>query len=124
MAKWVRKAEDDLICARLAEPNNPPLYDQVCFHCQQSAEKYLKALLQESGLVAPRSHDLIRLLDILLTHDPPLGSLRRRLNSLTQYAVDIRYPVKRANRRNAQAALRQAEKVRQQIRNRLGLTSA
>jgi HEPN domain-containing protein len=31
----------------------------VCFHCQHAAEKYLKALLQEGGLVVPRTHDLV-----------------------------------------------------------------
>ena len=30
--------------------SKPPLNDLICFHCQQSAEKYLKALLQERGL--------------------------------------------------------------------------
>jgi HEPN domain-containing protein len=103
------------------EPNKPPLHDQVCFHCQQSAEKYLKALLQELGVVPPRTHDLVRLLDLLLPHAPTLASLRRRLNSLTQYAVEIRYPIRRAKRKNAQSALRYAEKVRQEIRVRLGL---
>ncbi len=38
-AKWVRKAEDDLIGARRLEQDRPPLYDLACFHCQQSAEK-------------------------------------------------------------------------------------
>ena len=48
-AQWVRKAEDDIVGARSLEQSKPPLNDLICFHCQQSAEKYLKALVQESG---------------------------------------------------------------------------
>ena len=90
-------------------------------HGFQAAEKYLKALLQELGLVAPRTHDLEDLLDLLLPHDASLGPLRRNLRSLTPYAVNIRYPGLRATTRRMQAALRHAERVRQQLRARLGL---
>jgi HEPN domain-containing protein len=99
----------------------PPVHDLVCFHCQQSAEKYLKALLQERGLVAPRTHDLLVLLDLLLPHEPTLQPLRRGLTSLTRYAVEFRYPIRRADSRKSRAALRYAEVVREKIRTRLGL---
>ena len=120
-ARWVRKAEDDLAGARRLEHGKPPLHDLACYHCQQSAEKYLKALLQEWGLVPPRTHNLDDLLILLLPRDAVLRSLNRRTHSLTRYAVAIRYPGKRATRREAQAALRHAEAVRRQIRTRLGL---
>ena len=71
-AQWVRKAEDDIRGARSLEQSKPPLNDLICFHCQQSAEKYLKALLQEWGLVPPRIHDLVKLLNLLLPHDATL----------------------------------------------------
>src|SRR5205807_7934693 len=95
-AQWVRKAEDDLSSARTLVANRPPQRDVVCFHCQQSAEKYLKALLQEVGAVVPKTHDLEDLLDLVLPHDASLKSLRRGLRSLTTYAVDYRYPGRRA----------------------------
>ena len=41
---WVRKAEDDWDAACELATRSPPLRDAVCFHCQQSAEKYMKAL--------------------------------------------------------------------------------
>ena len=43
--EWVRKAEDDWDGARNLAARTPPLIDLACFHCQQAAEKYLKALL-------------------------------------------------------------------------------
>ncbi len=122
-ALWVRKAEDDLEGARSLAQARPSLNDLICFHCQQSAEKYLKALLQESGVVPPRTHNLTDLLTLLLVNDPSLIVLRRVLNSLSRYAVEFRYPGKRSTRRKAQAALHNAEKVRIVIRRRLRLRS-
>jgi HEPN domain-containing protein len=85
------------------------------------AEKYLKALLQELGLVVPRTHELEDLLDLLLPHDTTLAPLRRRLRSLTPYAVNFRYPGVRATTRRMQPAVRHAERVRTELRARLGV---
>jgi HEPN domain-containing protein len=93
----------------------------VCFHCQQSAEKYLKALLIERGIGFPKTHRLEDLLLILVPHDTSLKKLRRAVVTLTRYAVDYRYPGENATKREATAALRQARKVREEIRIRLGL---
>src|SRR4051812_20912175 len=94
--KWVRKAEDDLESARALAALSPPKRDQACFLCQQAAEKYLKALLHESGVRIPHTHKLRDLLDLLLPHDGTLAHLRRGLKTLTRYAVDYRYPGVRA----------------------------
>jgi HEPN domain-containing protein len=48
-ARWVRKAEADVRGARKLAQDKVALHDLVCFHCQQAAEKYLKAFLQEHG---------------------------------------------------------------------------
>ena len=93
----------------------------ICFHCQPSAEKYLKALLIEGGVPFPRTHRLEDLLLLLARSDPSLQQLRRSLVILTRYAVEYRYPDENATKREATAALRQARKIRDQIRLRLGL---
>jgi hypothetical protein len=61
------------------------------------------------------------LLDLLLPHDATLKRLRRGANSLTKYAVEYRYPGLWASHRQMQSALRIAERVREEIRARLGL---
>jgi hypothetical protein len=61
------------------------------------------------------------MLTLLLPRDAGLRRVRRQLESLTRYAVDIRYPDAEATRRRALAALRHAENVRREIRTRLGL---
>jgi HEPN domain-containing protein len=119
--KWVRKAEDDLESARALAVLVPPKRDQACFLCQQSADKYLKALLQEFGSVVPRTHNLRDLLDLLLPFDRTLAPLRRGLKTLTRYAVDFRYPGVRATSQRMHAAPRHAERVRTAICSRLGL---
>jgi HEPN domain-containing protein len=120
---WVNKAESDLECARQLAGKSPQLNDVICFHCQQAAEKYFKALLQELGLVVPRTHELESLLDLLLAHDSTLARLRRGALFLSQFAVDYRYPDANATRRQAQSAVRWAERVRVELRATLGLNS-
>jgi HEPN domain-containing protein len=120
-AAWVRRAEDDLGCARQLAAQTPVYRVQVCFHCQQAAEKYLKALLHERGVGVPRTHELDTLVLLLLPHAPSLRTLRRGLRTLSRYAVEYRYPSERATSRQMQSALRTAERVRTELRARLGL---
>jgi HEPN domain-containing protein len=98
-----------------------PSHDHVCFLCQQSGEKHLKALLEELGLPIPKTHDLERLLNDLLPHHPSLRSLRRGAKYLSQFAVSPRYPGFHSTKRQAQAALRWAGRVRLACRTLLGL---
>jgi HEPN domain-containing protein len=120
-ARWVRKAEADLTGARSLARTGEAVNDIVCFHCQQSAEKHLKAVLQELGLPVPRTPNLAGLLILLTPHHPSLRFLGRALKSLSRHAVDYRYPGLNANRRQALAALRHAEQARTAVRSLLGL---
>jgi HEPN domain-containing protein len=120
-AEWVRKAEEDWTSANALAVLKLPPRDAVCFHCQQTLEKYLKALQQNIGLAVPRTHDLEDLLHSLLPHDPTLASIRRAAASLTMYAVEHRYPGVWATTRQMQAALRNGKCGRAAIRMRLGL---
>src|ERR1700722_3469809 len=111
-SKWVHKAETDWVVAHKLAGETPPPRDVVCFHCQQAAEKYLKALMQEKGLVVPRTHELADIVDLLLPGDATLARLRRKADSLTRYAVDYRYPGEMASKRQMEAALRQVDQIR------------
>ena len=117
-----RKAEADAAGARSLAAIKPVLNDLVCFHCQQAAEKYLKALLLELGLPPPRTHNLQQLLTLLLPHVATLKSLRRSLVTLSRFAVEYRYPGQNATGREARSALLQLAKVRSEIRRQLGLS--
>lgn len=120
-AMWVLKAEDDWAGANALAAWVPPLRAPACFHCQQVAEKYFKALLQESGAHVPKTPDLQDLLDLLLPYDAGLAPLRRGLRSLSRHGVDYYYPDVGATSRGLRAALRHTERVRRELRARLGL---
>ena len=84
-AAWLRRARSDLQLARVARPDEV-LFEELCFHAQQAAEKALKAVLIARGIPVPRSHNIRTLLDLL--GDP--GSLPASVEeaaSLTDYAV-------------------------------------
>ncbi len=115
-AQWVHKAESDYVVARKIARGSDPHHDEVCFHSQQCAEKYLKALLEELGQTIPYTHILDDLIILLLTHHGSLSSLRRGARFLTRFAVATRYPGKNATKRQATAALRWAGKVRRSAR--------
>src|SRR5579871_1713250 len=108
----VLKAEDDRSAAKKCGRKPTPLHDVVCFHCQQCAEKYLKALLEELGLTIPKTHDLEQLLIRLLPHHASLRFFHRGLTFLSNFAVGVRYPCDKASKRQAESALRWAERVR------------
>ncbi len=91
--EWVKKAEGDYMAATiLSRRRKVPLHDRVCFHCQQSAEKYLKARLEEANIRIPKTHDLKKLLDLALPLEPLWAALRPALEKLTDFGVEFRYP--------------------------------
>ena len=77
--------------------------------------------MQEWNLTIPKIHDLDTLRSLLLSHDPTFANLKRKLDWLTQYAVDYRYPGFHADARKAKTALKMAERIRFEVRTRLGL---
>lgn len=119
--EWVQKAESDYRLAVQTATGRGRFHDQICFLCQQSAEKYLKALLMQLSHAIPRTHNLDDLLGLLKPYHRPLRSLRRGLIYLSDFAVEFRYPGENATKRQATAALRWAGKIRNACRRVLGL---
>lgn len=63
----------------------------MCFHAQQCAEKYLKALLAKSQLPIRKTHNLVALWRMLPSEQA--ASFRPDdLATLRRYAVHQRYP--------------------------------
>ena len=119
---WIAKAEADYLAAEdLARRRKLPLHDMVCFHCQQSAEKYLKARLEEGALHFPKTHDLESLLHLLLPVEPLWAALAADLQRLKPFGVLIRYPGNNATRALAQQAMTDCKTIRREARLALGL---
>jgi HEPN domain-containing protein len=120
--EWVEKAEGDLTTAeRELRARNKPNFDAACFHAQQTAEKYLKAVLQEWGKDIPRIHNLVELVSICVEIDGTYSVLEPELKGLDGFAVRTRYPGQSAVKDDARDALKTAKSIRNFVRLKLGL---
>lgn len=120
--EWIDKAEGDFLTAqREYRARVRPNYDASCFHAQQTAEKYLKAFLQESGNTIPRVHNLVELVSICIEEDPTFVALEVELRGLDGYAIRTRYPGQNASREEAQEAIKISKNLRLFIRKKIGL---
>jgi HEPN domain-containing protein len=120
--EWVRLADDDLGAATLlARSGRYPAL--ACYHAQQAAEKYLKAVLTFVNQPVPRTHDLVRLYQLYPQALAPYLLRVGDLLALTAYGTDVRYPGFPAPPTLAEArqAVRFAGRVRRVSRYRLGL---
>ena len=120
--EWVRCAEEDFdVAAALMRRRTKTAANSIGFHCQQCVEKYLKARLEEAGLNAPRTHDLVVLLQLLLPVEPLWASFAPALRRLNDYAVKFRYPGHVTTRADARQALEACRSLRSDVRLSLGL---
>jgi HEPN domain-containing protein len=114
----VQKAEEDLVLAEhgLALRENCP-FDLICYHAQQCAEKYLKALLTSQALRVPRTHDL-RFLVRQLPADLKLDIELDHVITLNRYSIETRYPENwdDIERPEAERAVALARAVRDAVR--------
>lgn len=118
---WVARAEEDYHLARSALRRKQPLLYGACFHAQQCAEKYLKALLVFRGRDFPKTHDLVALSDLCEQVGIIVPIHPDDLDRLSAYAVGIRYPGEEPPLEEAKIAMQIAGKVRRFARRILGL---
>ena len=105
--QFLRKAADEeaLLDVALTEPK---VTDSIYgFHCQQAAEKLLKALLSAKRVRFQKTHDLQELLTLLEGAGEVLPGALCRVDELTPYAVEWRYDYPPADRSFDRAAARQ-----------------
>jgi HEPN domain-containing protein len=122
LKEWVRKAEEDYeVALTLVRKRTSPTPNAVCFHCQQCAEKYLKALLVKGGVMFSRTHDLRELRRLALGVEPSVDLVTDLLLQLNPYAVELRYPGEEATVQEARDAVAALREVRRFVRGRLGL---
>ncbi len=90
--QWLEKATADLDAAEQLRSQGGRFREIIAFHCQQAAEKYLKALLVRHQIEFPKTHDIAKLLDRLATVDPSVAESLRDADVLTPFGVEVRYP--------------------------------
>jgi len=93
LQQWLEKGKDDLRAAEYLSTMHYPTPDEIiCYHCQQSAEKYLKAFIFSNDIEPEKTHDLKDLLEICKKYNAEFSSLHSNAYILTRYAVLPRYP--------------------------------
>jgi HEPN domain-containing protein len=89
LKQWFDKANEDY-CVALELLKTGSYNGTICFHCQQSIEKYLKAFLFFKGEEIKKTHILDFLLNRACNFDSDFCNIETY--DLDQFAVDIRYP--------------------------------
>lgn len=118
--QWLTKAEHDVLIAEQLV-TSPVLADGVSFHCQQAAEKALKAFLTWHSQPFGKTHNLRVLVLACEDISAEFGDLLDAADILTPYAIAGRYPDDLISPTQAEAAeaLRLAKEVVQVVRDQL-----
>ena len=100
---WLVKSTKDLHRVEVFLAAQSSDFEGALFHCQQAAEKALKAFLTWHDQPFRKTHDLDALGKQCTELDPTLGPLVERLDRLTEYAWIFRYPAEVAEPTSAEA---------------------
>jgi len=93
LQQWLDKANDDIRVAEYLSTMHHPTPDEIiCFHCQQSAEKYLKAFIFFNDIEPEKTHDLEKLLITCQEYNANFSVLLSKAIILRNYGVMPRYP--------------------------------
>ncbi|ETR68858.1 MAG: HepN domain protein [Candidatus Magnetoglobus multicellularis str. Araruama] len=91
-SEWFVIAEKDILSAKYLQNMHPIPVEIICYHCQQSSEKYLKGFLVLNGHKVIKTHDLVYLNQLCCSYDESFKILEKESLRLTDYGVNIRYP--------------------------------
>ena len=120
--EWIEKADEDFEFALVNLHEGKPFIAQICFHFQQSAEKYLKGYIVAKDLEFRKTHDLSMLLSICISQNSAFEALSEECEYLNTFYVESRYPVHWPtdfSRAEAQKSSQAAEKIRSFVKKQL-----
>jgi HEPN domain-containing protein len=89
---WLTRASHDLRSSRALASLEEPLLDTAIYHCQQAAEKSVKAWLQSNDEPFPRTHDIEDLVERASGANPDFSKFLKAASVLTPYVSAFRYP--------------------------------
>jgi HEPN domain-containing protein len=92
-ARWLTRADRDVAAVERAIGMEPLLTDVAAYHCQQAAEKLLKAALVLAAVRPPKTHDLVALAAAATAAFPTLAASAATLSVRTTWAYAFRYPL-------------------------------
>lgn len=89
--EWLAYAKTDLEAAQFLLAMRPKPLEIICYHCQQSAEKALKALFVKNNKPIKKTHDLLLLLQDAKNFIDA-AAMKIDCAELTNYSIVTRYP--------------------------------
>ena len=92
MKEWFSKGQKDIEDAEFLLKNNRAK-ENVSFHIQQAAEKYLKGFLIYNGWKLEKVHDLIKLLEEAIKFHKSFIKFIKPMRKITNFYFESRYPV-------------------------------
>ena len=92
VAEWNKSARSNLERAKVGRISDAIMYEDLCFDCQQAAEKSIKALLISRDKKFPPIHSIAGLLEIVADAGIDVPQSIQEAVILTDYAVKTRYP--------------------------------
>ncbi len=119
---WIKKADNDLKIAKDEIITTNPATDMICFHSQQSCEKYLKCFLIYNNKEIKKTHNISELIMECKKIDSEFQKLfDNNIDKLTDYAIEIRYPedIYFPDLDEANEAIALAEEVREFVLKKL-----
>ena len=90
--KWLKRAESSLAKAEVGKLNDAIMFEDLCFDAQQSSEKALKSLFALKNISIPKTHSIGFLIKTLEDNAFIVPNEIKEAVSLTEYAVETRYP--------------------------------
>ncbi len=91
--EWFAYAERDFYTAEhISKTMHPVPLEIVCYHCQQSSEKFLKGFIARKGKSVQKTHDLRILLIECIKENLDFKALESECARLSPYGVQSRYP--------------------------------
>ncbi|MFQ5676802.1 MAG: HEPN domain-containing protein [bacterium] len=126
ISDWLTFAKENLLFARAGMKEDFSPYHTICFLCQGSAEKYLKAFLISKGWELKKIHDLTDLLNDAAEYDEDFKELLPLAKILNQYITEGRYPgdlpFESISEKDAIEAIEAAEAIEKLVLSKIDLT--
>lgn len=122
LKQWLELADGDYASAMHLLTLYPFREEVICYLCEQSTEKYLKAFLFLNDIEPPRTHDLMKLNRMCCEIDKEFSSVLRECSNLTPYGVQVRYPNNvEIIEEDMRGAIKDIQKIREFILTKLSI---
>ena len=115
--QWLNRACKDLAAGELLLKGAFEDYENVGFHAQQAAEKFIKAFLVCHQIEFSKTHNIALLTQLVASVEPELAKKLTGVDELTPYGVEFCYPgdLPSVSRTDGEKAVRLAEQTRDLI---------